>query len=383
MKKVILLLALFTYCCSFSQEILDFSILSEKAKKLSDEGKYQSSNEVLYTLLKEKLSDEDEFDLISQILSNHYTNNRMDSSTIYLKTLKKLAKKHPSEKKNIEVIYREGLFFLSENDKKRAITSFFESSKKAEKIGDYVGYIKNTTAIGRVLYINKDYSKALEYFIKSIKKSSERNLPSYEGNARALKGITEIALGNLESSINEFQIAENLLTSRIDLLMLEIMKMNYYLEKGDQVKVNSMALSILAEMNTMELSGTLGDVSKLTKRINSSTDKEILDHLDSIEKSIEVKFKQDGELEAYIKASTLIAKQDEKKSDEIRGLKKLIKIKDSTYSLEKEKIITELEVKYETEKKEKEVLKLSEETAKKELTIEKEKKKKCESRVKY
>ncbi len=366
MKKVILFFVLlFSYFQSLPQETFNFSILSEKAKTLSDQGKFQSSNETLYPLLKKKMNHEDEFNLTLQILSNHYINNKMDSSTIYLKTLKELEKRNPSKKKTMEVIYRDGLFFLAENNKKKAITSFFEASRLAKEIENYIGLVKSYTAIGRVLYINKDYSKALEYLEKSIEISQKNDLPNYEGNARTIKGITEIAIGNLEESLKEFQIAENLLTGKMDLLMLQIMKMNYYLEKGDQTKVNSMALSILAEMNTMELSGILGDISKLTKKVQSSSEKGILEHLESIEKKMnKTFFKHDGELEHYVKASMLVAKKDAIKDKEIKELKRLLKIKDSTYLVEKEKAVTELETKYRTKEKE--------------LSIEKEKKKKQE-----
>ncbi len=257
---------------------------------------------------------------------------------------------------SLDRVGRIHLLFFSNYDK--SLDLFFESLKIREEIGDKKTISKSYNNIGVVyMYLGKD-DKALEYLQKAWDMSEGVEDKVFMTKSANYLGNIYTKLNNYDKSLEYYQKALNI--SVEDKKVLAVILNNigivyWYLEDYNKtLEYYLNAIKVFEEIrdkrNISNTSRNIGEVYIKLQDYNNS--------LLYLNKGLKIAKKIDSKhliKDCYVTLSELyFAKADYKKAYEYHTL--YSEIKDSIFSEETGKNIAEIEVKFETEKKDKEIL---------------------------
>lgn len=270
---------------------------------------------------------------------------------------------------NIGAIYHE------QGDYDKALENFFASLKLDELNGDKYGIVNNYNNIGDTYKELGNYDQALKNYYASLEIT--REIDDKEG-----MGITYDNIGNIYSAQGNYSKAlENCFASlniRKELDDKRGIAISYnnigaiYARQGDY---NKALENNLASLNIKEESGNKKGVAISLNNIGAlyKLKKDYQKALDFLKKGLETGNEigaKDTKLESYREISEVYALlSDHKKAFDYQQL--YLQLKDSVFSEEMITKTTEMQTKYETEKKENEISLLRSETEKKELLVQK------------
>ena len=382
MKKLVLVILIFfsTYSlrCQHEKKHLEdvFKTALHKADSLSNIGLFAQSNNTIYPFLQKSLTPINLYLSHDRILQNHGIVLQHDSIQLYLKKTKKIIQQDSLSNFIGQSLFREGHSLLIQNKNTEAINFFIESLKIAEDSEDLFLRSQNYNAIGSILFSNRNYQEAISYFNKTIGLTSSNNPSGLCGVAHNLKAQSLFALNQYDQTLEEIQAAQPYLIHKIDIIVNKILLAQLYSHTKQQFKAYNHTMEALRLMGQIESFKSLEALQATITDINSETDHSILKKVHLYEKDISSILKYNTGRNAYYEARKSIAEQDNNDKAQIAELKSLLSIRDSLYNLEKEKAIEEINTKFNTEKKEKDILALQKSNLQKELLISKERNRK-------
>jgi two-component system, sensor histidine kinase PdtaS len=342
-KSLCCLLFLNCFLLANSQQLV-----IEEAQKLSDEGRFLKSNEILHSYLtknNETISKENLMKIIYEIHNNHYA-ALTDSVSYYIELMIKLQSKYRIKTFDEKISYSEGIYLLKENKHDKALQKFILCDKYSIKNKNIEYEIKCNRAIGLLYFLNKNYYKTKKYYYKTI------NLNKKEEDFQ-----TKILLANcyvnekqLDSAYILLEEVKNSVKTKQDSIKLFGIYTQYYLYKADYQK--SLEFANLAKnlLNKLESKGMIKEFNE-----NLTNKKSITEKFENLFKI----GKYDTSKELILEAQILGSKQNKDSLNQKDIYSKLLSQKDSIFYNSLNNAILEIETKYQTEKKEKENLKLN------------------------
>lgn len=352
--KLVLILFL-SFFISYSQSYIE---VLKKADKLSDEGKFLSSNIMLHSFIaksKLTLTKEQSFNLLLELFNNHHATTS-DSAYYYLKLMKNYQKIFQLKSFDHKITYAEGITFLKEKKYDLAMQNMLFCNKQAIQNRDIDYQVKSIKVMGLLFAQNKNYEKAKKYYQNAIllnKVNSPFDIKILLANSYLNEKKTDSAFILLEQ-------IKSLAKTKNDSIQLFANYAQYYLYKSQPLNSLSFANKSKKLLEKQEVSGNLKDFNE-----NLNSNKSIADKFDRVFKIS--KYESSKELILEIQKIDAKLNQDTIKEKEI--LEKILSIKDSILIQNQNKELLEIETKYQTEKKERENLQLKQENTQKELTI--------------
>ncbi len=354
---------------------------------------YQEINQIKDSLLN---STTDSLKILNNIrLANAYVNINSDTSGIFLDAAISLSKKLNSNFLNQQIYKVKGLFYLSKSDNDEAIANFIKSDSLAKILKDSNEIIAAYNNIGVAYEHKDDFSKSLKYYLKAIEIAERLNdtllLSMYYNNI----GIIHYKLENYDKALYYYNksIKYKYLMhdyNGIALLLNNIGIMYFYKDEIDSTlsyfkrslkmweKVGNIRQTALVLSNIGELYYEIGLLKSAINYLHEAEQKYTIlkspDDLLSVNNLIGKIYLDAGDYanaEKYLKNALLISDTIGKNNETIDNLftlsdyytkvknyknalnyyQKASELKDSLYKIESEKAFNELEIKYETEKK--------------------------------
>jgi len=282
-------------------------------------------------------------------------NNYGETIEIFLKALD-IAKQFNDYKNLSNVYHNLGIVYHRISDYEKSIYYFLKALTLEEQNDDEVGQAYTYNNIGIVFKEWDNYKKALEYFNKSLKIAKKTGLKIMILHARLNIGSVYGMLHKYEQEIEQYNLIDDLNPENIDKSILS----SVYLNKGISFKnllqydsaafYYQKALEIREEIDDKEQLARvyyfLGDLMYVMHRYDKATD--LLNTSNTYTADYRTR------AENY----DLLSKIYERKNDKDKALeyfKKSVAMHDSVFSEEKYKQINELQIQYETEKKEQQI----------------------------
>jgi tetratricopeptide (TPR) repeat protein len=263
-----------------------------------------------------------------------------------------------------------GVSYSNMGDNVRAMQYYIKALKVAEEIGNEQQIINSLTNIGTIYMEQANYAKALEYYHRALKYSREHGLKPEEAINCGNIGNVQLSLANYTAALFYYQYAlridDSLANKRNSTAWLANMAGVYEMQSDSAKKAGNPGQAawksdsaLNAYKRALQLAREIG---------NRFIEAHTLGNIGSVHLA-----KQDyKEAEEYISASLGLAKeigsvevmrssynkfyllyrQTNKPDKALAYHEKYIAIRDSLSNLEHRKAISELEIKYDTEKKE-------------------------------
>jgi len=263
-----------------------------------------------------------------------------------------------------------GMTYLHKGNSEKAIENYLNSLKIFEEIGDKLGQSSTLNNVGNIYFKQNNYIKALEYYQKSLKikeilgdKSGIANLLLNIGGVYKEEGNYNKALENATRALKIHEAIgdkKGMVSSLINIGEYYSLQENY--DKSLQYYFQSLTLMETIGYNE-KYSETLQSIG-LLYQLRGNYPKS----LEYLSKALEI-VKASGAMEQakaiyYIIAETYAKMGNHQKSYEYQVL--YTKLNDSLQKIQNEKAMLEMQAKYETEIKEKEIDKLNAENQKQE-----------------
>lgn len=300
---------------------------------------------------------------------------KSDSANFYFTKALELGKKHNFKILQIRSINNLGMYNWNRGEFKKAQDYFFKALEMNDAYGDEQSSAKYLNNIGLIYQEMNIVDKALEYHLKSYEIRKKHNLLKEEvaslnnigiclkDLARYDEAMTKYEEGlkkGLESGnlIDYYRILENIASLQDELGNLDL-AIEYYkraLQKRDNMPKDEKGDLII-----------LGKLAGIYNRLGKP-----VDALKYINKSEEVLVKYPHYLNYADDLLVNAAESYYRLNNNDKGrdyILRFVKLKDSIFSQENANAIADFEVKYETEKKEKQILVHRAELAEKELVI--------------
>jgi len=230
-----------------------------------------------------------------------------------------------------------GIIYKEWGNNEEALKYYKESLLIKEEIGDKYGTIFSMNALGQIYNENQEYHKALESFQKALQLSEAMN------NKRIIAG----ALNNIGAAYNSLG---------------EYSKALVYYEKS--IKIKEQLNDNEGKISSLE---NIGQVYLAQKKYTKA--------LQFFNKSLDISENNNigiSEMNAY-KHLSKVYSQMGNKSKAFKYFKQYNEIKDSVFSAEKHEQIVEMQTKYETAKKENEIVILNAEKKAKDIALRQQK----------
>ncbi|HFX18156.1 MAG TPA: tetratricopeptide repeat protein, partial [Flavobacteriales bacterium] len=314
----------------------------------------------------------------NQLGRAYYYFNQPEKAIETYKKAVKIYEKHPVGEK-IGVVYGNiGAAYNSLNKPYLALQYFLKQAEIAEQKGSPVQKSKVNYSIGYTYTELEQYPKSETYFFKALKDSAKINVKDYVF-------VNYHALGALYSKWGKYQKA------------LEANKkaLAYFNQTGNklyQFDLHNINASIYLKLNQKNKAVSEAKMAKeLAKQVHykvgidaaNTTLADIYTHFGDYKKAEPIlnQLKQDSSIqhheikEVLFKDLYLVNKQNGHYKESLKYLEKLKKLSDSILKSQRDNKIAEVETRYQTEKKEKENLKLKAEKAQQELLLEQQVKK--------
>jgi two-component sensor histidine kinase len=252
-----------------------------------------------------------------------------------------------------------GVIYLNLSDYHTSLEYFLKALKMVESNGDKYSYGAVLKNIGSVYWYLKNYGKALEYFMKA--KEIEQQLIDLEGVAGSLNNIGTIhwLANDYKKALDYFEqalvVARRIKDQIIIAGTLNNIGELYFSEKKYQkaMQYYEQSLAIKKEINDKSgIAYTLLNLGNLFLERNE-LDKAQEKYLTGLKISQEIKSKNLCE-QYYANLSKLYSAR-QNYQEALKLFQQYTEIRDSIYSDDTARRIAELDIKYETEKKEKEL----------------------------
>ena len=300
-----------------------------------------------------------------------------DSANYYFSKALKLSRDHNF--KNIEVmcINNLGMFHWNRSEFDEALRYFFEALKMNDNDGSPQGrsvYLNNIGLIYQEMNLNE---KALKYHHEALEIREELNLEKDQVASLNNIGINLKDLGRIDEAISAYKkalvIAERS-NNLIDYYRVLDNLANAYNVNGDLQLAIEHYLKALdkPEGFVADEKGQLSTYSNLTSLYNEANQPRVALNYANKGFNLIKKFPHIEGMSADLNlhaAESYYMLRDFKKAR--KHTQKFITVKDSIFSDRNAQAVADLEVKYDTEKKEKEILKQRADLAEKELIIQK------------
>ncbi len=321
--------------------------------------------------------DNDDEKLLNELLSNKGSalvySGELDKGLIYFNQVLKFHKKSNDSIKIADILNNIGVINFHKGEYEKAIKNMLESVKIYENKEMNTNAAANYGNIAVIYNETEDYEKAVEYNLKAL--NAYLQTEDYYSQAGNLINLANIYKNtdSLDISIRYLQNAlviakEN---AYIKLEALAYTNLGLVYEKqvlyDKAINVIKKSLAINREMGNAETETKnlryLGGLFKKQKKYKLA-----LQYLNESEKLAE-KIKLISEYyEIYSEKSEVYEALNDYKNS-LKFFRKYMTIKDSIFNKEKIRQITEIETKYQTAKKEKEIVLLSDKNSKQKLTI--------------
>lgn len=269
-----------------------------------------------------------------------------------------------------------GIIYDTKGNYSKALENYFDALKIYEEYADEFQKIPMVYVnIGIVYKKQKEYEKVLEYYQKALKIYQENNYAIGAAITTGNVGSVLINLKRYDESMQYSSRAEKLYDSLGYTRYVPYMRVNIAIAK-DSLKLFSEASkdylssieAFTKDNNLYELSNAKVNLAR--NYISSNKYSEAKKQLNEALKIINEKGYKEMEIKALKQLSQVGAATGDYKSA-FKYLNRYSKEKDSVFETEKTKTVFELETKYETQKKEKEILSQRADLAEKELDISK------------
>lgn len=302
-------------------------------------------------------------------------NGKSDSAAYYFTKALKMSKDHGF--KNIEsmCINNLGMFNWNRGNYDEALDYFFQSLKMDEALNSEKSTSSSLNNIGLIYQEMNLNEKALEYHKKALKVREKYNLENEQIASHNNIGINLKDLGKVEEAILAYKKGLALakkLDNRIEYYKILDNLANAYYEKGD----NDFALETYLEalkkkenyngdergmLSTYNNIATLYNEKNLPKIAKRYAD----EGFNLVKKYPEIELVSADLYLTLAESNYMLGNYDQARQQK----RTYIKLKDSIFSEKNAQKIADLEVKYETEKKEKEILIQRAELAEQNLVI--------------
>ncbi len=281
-------------------------------------------------------------------------------------------KKNNDSLKIADIYNNIGVINFYRGEYEKALINMLNSVQIYEKKEMYSVAVDNYGNIAMIYNENKNYKKAAEYCLKAL------NIYVKSGNYYQ-QTAQLINLANINKNMNNLDLSTEYLNQALEIAqknnykkLIELAYSNLglvYEKKGlydkaidviqKSLKINQ-SKSVESEVKNLRY---LGRLYKKQKKYNLA-----LKYLNESEKKSE-KIKLVSEYyDIYLEKSELYEAMHDYQNS-LKYYQKYSAVKDTIFNKEKNKQITEIETKYQTEKKEKEIVQLSDENSKQKLTI--------------
>lgn len=254
-----------------------------------------------------------------------------------------------------------GLIFDDQGNYPKAIEYYMKSLEIKEETGDKKGLTSSYTNIGVIFKKQGNYEKALEYFNKVLVLGQELKNKRIIGNAYTNIGVIYREKGELNTSIEYLQKSITIYNSINDLKGMGINYSNMGVIYMDLKQYNRARVYFL---KSLDIKKQLNDQKGIAISLNSIAwlNNETKKYDDAIENA-NLAFniaKEIGALPEQLRAVELLTASYKSKKDFEKAFayqEEYIVLQDSIHTSEKSKAIIELEARYQTEKKEEEIIK--------------------------
>ncbi len=325
-------------------------------------------------LLAEKIGYEDGKWMNLNTLANYYERKTQypEALELYNQALT-IIKKNNNTKGFAVVLNNMGTIYIKKGEYKKALTLLFDALKAEEELNNQNGIAQAYNNIGVVYYYLKNYDKSTKYLTKALE--TQEKLGNYNGliNGYTNIGAIRIYQEKYKEAIVSYEKALAISTKIND-------KKNESIELANigicWVNLKNYTKAEEFYQKSLQLKDSIGDFAGKSrayinygeaffKQNKYDKAKEYLKKGLAIAESNNLK--KEKETAFYLLSNVFSKKNDFKNSNEY--LRKYIAVKDSIYNESKAKSIAEMETKYQTEKKEKEILKQRTLLAEKELQV--------------
>ncbi len=399
-KNNFLILLLFNCLYLFSQ---GNNNLENEGFRLIDQGKYLSGIKKLKkyhtTLHRDFKKAENYYEIGYAFLESR----AVDSAKIYFDKGNKLADIIKSDTLFYKYHYYKANYFFASKKMDSAYIHAIKASEYAEKNNSMPQIVNTNMAIGRILLYEKSYKNAYIHLKTTLKLATYIKNGNKKPEIEALNnmGILFFEEKKLDSSL--FYLNKAILLAKKEkyirgLLVATSFQAQIHLKKGDIDKGYALSLEVLPLLNQMEYSANLDTLVQNTSKIVNlskkevTNDKDVKDALNLVQKNIKIQNKNGNteikllQNDILLDASKNIDKFDTvsksqikkhfNKDARIKMLEANSRLKDSLQITTLTRNIVEYEIKYESQKKEKENLILKEENLQKKIELQKERNKK-------
>ncbi|MBN4051178.1 tetratricopeptide repeat protein [bacterium AH-315-M05] len=260
-----------------------------------------------------------------------------------------------------------GLIYMNTGNYEKALNNYLQALKIYEEIKTKSDIAMNLTNIGHVYGYLNNYKKSMEYYLKALKIRKETDDKKGIAQSFINIGIINDIQGNYSGALDYYEQSLNLYNEMGDkrgiAFCLNNMGVVYYEQKNYKKALDFFLKSLnkKEELNDKKgISGTLINIGSIYSELGNHESA-----IRYLQKSIKIAKQINSKevvKEAYHNLSEIYFKQNQyKKAFEHHQL--YSEIKDSLFNEESSKQIAEMQEKYESEKREKEIELLNKEKA--------------------
>jgi two-component system, sensor histidine kinase PdtaS len=289
-------------------------------------------------------------------IASEYIDNDNDSSQIYIQKAKDLSKKLKQPLFEVKILETEGNYYgFVKNDYNNATNLYLKAAQLCEK--HRLDYTKNLYhSLGVLFHLTDNYEKAKYYYSKA--------LPLEEKHRDTLLMVRSLVnLASVYSSQGNYKLSESLFKKSLTFNSTLAIKRATYSNLGNlkirdkKYKEALKYLNIAVSINDEEFGDNIIDISFLLDAKREATDFEGLDTLlpyceRLIDRTTDLRNKT-----ILVKALSSIYHKTEnyKRASELKDI--YILEYDSLKAEQRDEVVYEMETKYQTQKKEEEIVK--------------------------
>ncbi|MEM7087592.1 MAG: tetratricopeptide repeat protein [Bacteroidota bacterium] len=303
----------------------------------------------------------------------HERKTQYDSAMVYLNDALKIVEETNSTKGYANVLNNIAAVQIRKAEYQEALKNMFDALKAEEELGNQNGIAQAYNNIGVVYYYTGNYDKTTHYLTRALEIQEELgNLDGLQNGYNNVGAIFEYqkkydeAIGSYTKAL---EISRNLGDVKQEATFLSNIAQSY-MSKGDYAGAESIfresiALKIDIEDYNGMVNGYISFGQLLLKQEKLEDAKRYLQEAIALSKEYDSKIALP---EAYA-ALAEVAEKEGKFNRSVDYLKDYIALKDSILNEDNARILAETEAKYQTEKKEKEILQQRALIAEKDLEV--------------
>ena len=303
----------------------------------------------------------------------HERKTQYDSAMVYLNSALKIVEETNSTKGYAVVLNNIATVQIRKAEYQEALKNMFEALKAEEKLGNRNGIAQAYNNIGVVYYYTANYDKTTHYLTRALEIQEELgNLDGLQNGYNNVGAIFEYqqkydeAIGSYSKALEisrKFGDVKQEATFLSNIAQAYMNKGDY--EAAESIFRESIAIKVKIEDYNGMVNGYISFGQLLLKQEKLSDAKQYLEEAIALSKKYDSKIALP---EAY-SALSEVAELEGKFKSSAAYLKDYIAIKDSILNEDNARILAETEAKYQTEKKEKEILEQRALIAEKDLEV--------------